>query len=119
MVFFSKIHWCVVIVCLPFLMLSFYSFLILLHMRLTQLLSLLYISCFWEFLSKKYLRQSSIFGTNKYKIRKLTALLLYQLLKLTQLQCLYFSVFLIHRYLKFRFVSNTFWDKNSQKQPLC
>ena len=118
MVFFSKIHWCVVIVCLPFLMLSFYSFLILLHMRLTQLLSLLYISCFWEFLSKKYLRQISIFGTNKYKIRKLMALLLYQLLKLTTKVPLLFQIFIYSLVPNIEICLKYFMDKNSQKQPL-
>ena len=39
--------------------------------------------CFVEFLSKKYLRQISILGTNEYKIIKMKVQLLYQFLKLT------------------------------------
>ena len=73
--------------------------------------------CFWDFLSKKYLRQISILGTNKWKIWKSKSSIVMPILKLTTGQ-LYSFRFPIHWCLKLSFVWNDFLDKNSKKQPL-
>ena len=65
---------------------------------------------FLRFLSKKYLRQIPILGTDELKSEKKTFFISTFKIGITIAPLVY--QILTHWYLKLRFVSNTFWTKN-------
>ena len=73
---------------------------------------------FLRFLSKKYLRQIPSLGTDELKSEKNLFFYISTFeIGITIVPLVY--QILTHLYLKLRFVTNTFFDKKSQKHPLC
>ena len=80
-----------------------------------RFISLAYNGCLWIFLFKKYLRQISILGTNKYKLRKTKGNFVISTFKVDYTVPLLFLIFNL-LVPKIEFSLKYFLDKNPQNQ---